>query len=313
MNISMKYIAYQFCFLFSLLLPFSLNADTLTLKDGSTIKGKITNIGVKEVVINTVIGEISIEGEKILNVEWSDKDTLPKDSSSLLTPAPQQETLTSQYPDLTYAEMHLKKPVGMGAGLIFDTRKKDRGTEIFANGGNVFYAINLNESSQLNTQLDISTREPNQPVFNVPEPGEQVGDNIYIASSILTAKLFSTYRVFPISNSGLYIGAGGGLLVSTFKLKTISTYDTTLQKYTSAPYPYSSQLSGLFVMGEIGWQGKDGYYFHIGFQPAFMVWASDDYDVNNIENAVNFKNEINNVHEKQKSLNKVTIGFSVFF
>lgn len=301
----MKYVAYQFYIIIILMLPFSAYSDTLILKDGSTIRGKIITIGIKEIVISTIIGEISIEGEKISKVDWSEKEALPKDANSLLTPAPDQH-IAAEYPELSYAEMHLKKQVGAGGGLLFGIRDA-------AAGGSAFYEINLSENTQLHVQLSITVREPNVSIYNVTEAGEEIGNGIYIASSIKTTKLSSSYRVFQKTNSGFFIGAGGGAFISNFKLKAISTYDTTLSKYTSSPYPYSSQLRGLFVMGEIGWQGKDGYYFHIGYQPVLIVAANDNYDVNSIANAASYQNEINNVHEKQKSLSQISIGFSLFF
>lgn len=45
----MKNKLYQYCVAIVYLLPFPTSADTLTLKDGSTVKGKITNIGISEI------------------------------------------------------------------------------------------------------------------------------------------------------------------------------------------------------------------------------------------------------------------------
>jgi len=285
--------------------PYSASADTLTLKDGSTIRGKITNIGTTEIVISTVIGEISIAGEKILTVDWSEKDVLPKDLNSNLTPA-QDQQLTAVYPDLTYAEMHLKKLTGAGGGFLFGMSDETAGIS-------GYYEINLNEISQLHIQLSSTSRQPNVPLYNVSNAGEDVGNGIYIASEIDTLKVSSTFRVFPKTNSGFYLGIGGGAFISTFNLKTISTYDKALIKYTSSPYPYSSKNSGIFAMGEIGWQGKDGYFLHIGYQPAVIVSSHDNFDANSIPNATSYQNEISNVHEKQKALSQFSIGFSLFF
>ena len=303
----MKLHVTQFCICIFCLFAQPVNAETLTLKDGTIINGIIKSIGTTDVVISTILGDLTIEGSKILKVEKLTNDNLQNDkaANSLLLSTPEQSQPIPDIPEPTFYEMHVIEKNGWGFGAT-------RGAGELLNCLSLFYDLNYSESSQFHFQLDSNTREPKDYVTYL-NFGEAVGNGTYIWTTINTTKLLSTYRYFPYSNSGFYVGAGGGLLKSTFKLISISTYNSVLQDYDTTKYSYNSQLTGVFVLGELGWQGKDGFFFHISFQPTVLLSFTDNYDVNNIPNATTYKNKINDIHDNQTLLHQIVFGIGWFF
>lgn len=65
----MKFFTYQFLFAILVSIPVSAGADTIYLKDGSTITGKIKNVGAKWVAMSTASGDITIESARISRVD----------------------------------------------------------------------------------------------------------------------------------------------------------------------------------------------------------------------------------------------------
>lgn len=155
----------------------------------------------------------------------------------------------------------------------------------------VFYDRNLNSKSQLHVQLNGNARS-HSTIF---------GDEILRSKRSM---ILTTYRYFPAENNGFYIGGGGGYAKSTL------TYNSSS---LSTPYEYTAKLSGVFLLGEIGWQGKDGYYFNVGFQPAAYISSNDNYDANNIPNTSNHRVVANEDHDDLKMLSQLSLGFGWFF
>lgn len=272
----MKFISYQFLLAMLLLIPVWAGAETIHLKDGSTITGKIKNIGAEGVVISTVIGDITIESEKISSVEGVGSTPEPAEQQEQAKRA--AEPATKSYPD---SRMQQKNGLGFGPGI---------GSML---GINLFYDRNLSGNSQVHIQLNANAGSRSS----------------YWWDQIIETKrnmLFATYRYFPAENNGFYLGAGGGYSDATLEYNN-SRWDG------STPYEYTSKLSGTFVMGEVGWQGKDGYYVHVGFQPAAFISSSDNYDVNQIPNTSNHRAIANDEHDKLKALSQISVGFGWFF
>jgi hypothetical protein len=160
-------------------------------------------------------------------------------------------------------------------------------------GVQVFYDHNLSGYSQLHIQADVNAGS---------------AQSVFGTSTIKATRemLMATYRYFFTQNSGFYVGVGGGYADSKLE------YDST-DIFSGAQTQYSSKASGLFVLGELGWQGRDGYYFHVGLQPATFIQKSDNYDVNNIPNVANHRSVANDYHNRQTELSQLTVGFGWFF
>lgn len=181
----------------------------------------------------------------------------------------------------TAPEWRMQEKNGLGFGLGLGSMP----------GILLFYDHNLSSYSQWHVQLDV----------NAESRETLLGEKLLTASRSM---ILTTYRYFPAINNGFYMGAGGGFAGSTLEYKSSSF---------STPYTYTSKANGGFLLGEIGWQGHDGYYFHVGYEPAAYVFFSDSYDVNNIPNTSNHRSTANEEHDKLKSLSQLSIGFGWFF
>lgn len=260
----MKFIPFHLLLAIFVLIPLSAGAETIYLKDGSTITGKIKSIGPEEVVIVTVIGERTVDSAQILRVDGA-------------TSTPQESPMKS-YPD-----SHMQQKDGLGFGPSISSMP----------GIILFYDHNLSGTSQLHVQVD----------GNASSRSNFWGEQLIKTSRSM---ILTTYRYFPAENNGFYMGAGGGFANSTFTYNSSSISGST-------PYQYSSNLNGVFVLGEVGWQGKEGYYFHVGFQPAAYISSNDNYDLNNIPNTSNHRIIANEEHDNLKILSQLSIGFGWFF
>lgn len=175
----------------------------------------------------------------------------------------------------TYNEWRMAEKNGLGFGLGLGSMP----------GLILFYDRNLSEVSQLHIQLNSGLIEYNNLL------GEKV-------IKVNRGMVLATYRYFPLDN-GFYIGGGGGVASSTLEYNSTTTY--------------SSKISGLFATGEVGWQGNDNYYFHIGYQPSIYLTSSDDFDVTKISNTSNHRSKANEGHDAAKQLGILAIGFGWFF
>ncbi len=160
-------------------------------------------------------------------------------------------------------------------------------------GVHVFYDHNLSGYSQLHVQANVNAGSA-QSFFGTSK------------INVKREMLLATYRYFFTPNNGFYVGVGGGYGDS--KLEYSST-----DIFSSAQNQYSSKMSGVFLLGEIGWQGRDGYYFHVGLQPATYIQKKDSYDVNNIPDISNHRSVANDYHNRQTELSQLTLGFGWFF
>jgi hypothetical protein len=259
----MKFIPSKLLLAFLALIPLSAGAETVFLKDGTSISGKIKNVGTEAVVIETSIGEMTVESAKVLRLE----------RTTDAQPAPRK----------TYADWHTQQKNGLGFGLGLTSMP----------GIIMFYDHNLSTTSQWHTQLDVNAMSRSNVL------GEQI-------IKTQRSMILSTYRHFFSENSGFYVGAGGGYADSKFEYK-----GTPL--FSSSTYQYDSKASGVFLLGEIGWQGIEGYYFHVGLQPAAYITSSDNFDINSIPNISNHRSVANQEHDAQKQLSQVSVGFGWFF
>ncbi|MBI5889230.1 MAG: hypothetical protein HZB47_00950 [Nitrosomonadales bacterium] len=236
--------------------------------------GKIKNIGAEAVVIGTSIGDVTVESAKISRV---DRET------GVSSPAPGNAVRAEDAPRKSYSDWHIQQKHGLGFGPGLGSMP----------GIILFYDHNLSGTSQLHTQLDVNA---------------MTRVNVWDEKIIKTQRtmLLATYRHFFSEHAGFYIGAGGGLADSKFEYNGSSLSG-------SPNYRYSSTLSGTFLLAEAGWQGKEGYYFHVGLQPAAYVSSSDDYDVSKVPDVSNHRAVANEEHDNLKQLGQISLGFGWFF
>ncbi|MBU1424289.1 MAG: hypothetical protein KKH12_14915 [Gammaproteobacteria bacterium] len=260
----MKFSPRHLLLAFLALIPFTAGAETIYLKDGTSITGKIKSVGTDAVVMDTAIGEMTIESANISKLDRTNK-----------------ETIKEEVPIKTNADWRMQQKDGLGFGL---------GATLMP-GIIFFYDRNLSTTSQWHTQLDL----------NAMSRTNVNGDEIIKTQRNM---LLTTYRHFFDENSGFYIGAGGGYADSKFEYNNPSPY---------APYQYTSKASGVFLLGEIGWQGTKGYYFHVGLQPAAYISSTDDFDINNIPSVTNNRSSANKEHDALKQLSQISVGFGWFF
>lgn len=192
-------------------------------------------------------------------------------------------SLADTSPERTWPESRMNQKNGLGFGLGISP----------LTGTHVFYDHNLGDYSQLHIQVNANYGS---------------AQNILGTTKIKASRnmLLATYRYFFTQNSGFYLGAGAGYADS--KLEYSST-----DIFSGAQTQYSSKMSGVFVLGEIGWQGRDGYYFHVGLQPAAYIQKNDNYDVNNIPDVSNHRSAADDYHNRQRELSQLTLGFGWFF
>ena len=186
-------------------------------------------------------------------------------------------------PIKSYSALRMQQKNGLGFGPSISSMI----------GVTFFYDHNLSSQSQWHVQLTGSASSRS---------------NLWGEEIIKTNRsmVLTTYRYFPAENKGFYMGAGGGFANSKL------TYNSSVFS-GPAPYEYTSKLNGVFVLGEVGWQGKDGYYFNVGLQPAAYISSSDNYDVNSIPNTSNHRSSANEEHDNLKTLSQLSIGFGWFF
>ncbi len=256
----MKITPFHMFLAFFALIPAIAGAETIYLKDGTSITGTIKSVGTETVVIETSVGEMSVESAKISKLDRTSKVA----------------------PGKTNGEWRIQQNNGLGFGLGIASMP----------GITLFYDHNLSATSQWHTQLDMNAMKHS---------------SLFGGQTIDTRRnmLLTTYRYFFNDNSGFYVGAGGGYSSSEFEYNNSSYYAT--------PYRYTSKASGVFLLGEIGWQGIQGYYFHVGLQPAAYISSSDNFDINNVPDVSNHRSVANDDHDAMKKLSQISLGFGWFF
>ena len=256
-------------FAFFALIPIFAGAETIYLKDGTSISGKIKSVGTEAVVIDTSIGELSVESANISKLD---------------------RTIEKEVPKKTNADWRMQQKDGLGFGLGAS----------FMPGITIFYDHNMSPTSQWHTQLNVNAMSRSVTRYGY--------FTTYKETIVKTQRsmLLMTYRHFIHENLGFYIGAGGGYADSKFEYNSPSFS-------TSYPYQYTSKTSGVFLLGEIGWQGTEGSYFHVGLQPAAYITSNDDFNINNVPNESDYRSIANDEHDSLKKLGQISIGFGWFF
>jgi hypothetical protein len=214
------------------------------------------------------------------------QDAQPCRANQRMVLAQNEDTPTASAPPKqvnTYQEQRLVQPNGLGFGLAVAGLP----------GVQIFYDRTLDVSSQLHAQISHKLG---------------TSTNIFDTASIDVTQLSAlvTYRRFISPNLGFYYGGGLG-----FAQNELEFSDTGF--FFSQPANYKAKGQGLFALAEIGWQGDKGYYFHVGFQPAFYLSYDDDYDVLNIPDTGNYRHVANDDWDQSKRISQLELGFGWFF
>ena len=301
------------CLFFSLLIPLPLIADTLFLKDGTTITGKIKNAGPSVIVIHTTIGDLTIARNTIIKMYDLYRDPIKIDANNEQLTRNERNALASSISEESVREFLLKNPKVIGLGLVLG----------YGLGTYIEYGYNFSLSSQLHLQYDSKSNYIHLDSDSCSLIGEYpniTNETIYACTSIFTEKLLATYRFFPISSNGLYFGAGAGIANSTFLLTKISSYSSANSPSitnTTYEYAYKSRLRGAFAVLELGLQSRivseyNNYYLNVGIQLAKYLYQDDSFDLNQFNNSPYMQN-IALLHEEQMQISQFMFGFGFLF
>jgi hypothetical protein len=232
---------------------------------------------IKEVRANDIVITTTIGEMTIASSKISRVDWT--DATRTPLPSPEGVQSAEAAAPKTFSDWRKQQKNGLGFGLGISS----------VPGITLFYDHNLSGKNQLHFQID----------SNASSRSNLLGEELLKSRR---GRILTTYRFFPVG--GLYLGLGGGYANSTLEYNASSL---------ATPYQYTSNINGLFLIGEIGWQGKDGYYFHVGIQPAGYISSSDNYNENKIPNTSNHRSTANQEHRNLKNLSQLSLGFGWFF
>ena len=195
-----------------------------------------------------------------------------------------------------YSDWRMQEPDGLGFGLSISG-------SLF--GGHIFYDKNLNIDSQLHVQISSKSTTS----------GTKSG--IFTCASKTTLEvtetlLMASYRRFFSQEAGFYYGLGAGYGTNNLVWQRSGGCSGT-GSLTVSSYEYTASGSGVMAFGEIGWQGNEGYYFHIGYQPAVYLTYSDDYDEEKIPPGTLFRSDANKRWKDAKEPSQLSLGWGWFF
>ena len=200
------------------------------------------------------------------------------------------------------------------------------------NGIVAFYDYNLDYDLQLHYSIELTGSQVNS-VFKALRLTEEntemqsiaasgSGNTLEINRSLFSATLrwFVDESVLWGITDGIFYGAGGGLGYATLKYQgkdtaavaTISgdteTYDSIATEYNHSTIGY-----GIFAVLDVGWQGKENYYFQLSLQPTFYIAYQDGYEETSIPENPNQRTAVTDRWTKAKDLTRVLLGFGIFF
>jgi hypothetical protein len=276
--------------------------------DGSRQKSKkISNI--KEGLKNFSITQFKKDAVKISDKKGSYGSVLPNG-----------KTVKKQ--NRKAPEWRISEYRGLGLGLSFSG----------LNGITSFYDYNLNDNQQLHYSLGLTGPQVGS-TFKALRLTEESTDMKSITNSgsgnsleINRTLLSVTYRWFVDDSviwgitEGLYYGAGGGLGYATLKYKgrdstgnaTLSD-DTETFNATTSYYSHSAKAIGLFALLDVGWQGQENYYFQASLQPSIYFYYNDGFQEKSIPVNPNQRSTVIERWSRAKDLNRLILGFGVFF
>lgn len=121
-------------------------------------------------------------------------------------------------------------------------------------------------------------------------------------------RLVASYR--RVWNSGWFVGAGLGFVGGELNYKYDETWLSSSNPIVKKTFNYSAGV----LMADLGWQGNDGYYFTVGFQPTAFLGFKGDYDESKIPNVSNHRMKASDLWghaEEDKSLFNIGFGWYI--
>lgn len=150
-------------------------------------------------------------------------------------------------------------------------------------GLNIHYDFNLARYpqgfSQIHSMLSLGTRSET----NLDKSVEAELDHTRLAVA---------YRF--VFGGGFYLGGGLGYSQGKISYTVKDSWLTTgvLSEEGNVVFEEKFNLSLVDVAADIGWQGSDGYYFTVGFQPGAKIYSSSDVDLGRIPDVSNHRSKI---------------------
>jgi len=220
------------------------------------------------------------------------------------------------------AEWRISEYRGLGLGLSFSG----------LNGITTFYDYNLNDNQQLHYSLELTGPQVGSTFKALRLTEESTNmQSISISGSgnlleINRTLLSATYRWFVDDSviwgitEGLYYGTGVGLGYATLKYQgrdstgnaTISD-DTETFNATVTEYSHSAKAIGLFAVLDVGWQGQENYYFQFSLLPSIYFYYKDEFQESSIPVNPNQRSTVIERWSRAQDLNRLILGFGVFF
>ena len=262
------------------------------------------------------------KGLKNFSITQFKKSTVKtKDKKSNLGSSLQAEK-TIEKQNRKAPEWRISEYRGLGLGLSFSG----------LNGIATFYDYNLDDNQQLHYSLELTGPQVGS-TFKALRLTEESTDMQSVAISgsgnsleINRTLLSATYRWFLDDSliwgitEGFYYGAGAGLGYATLnyqgKDSTASASvsdDTETFNSTATIYSHSAKGVGLFAVLDAGWQGLENYYFQVSLQPSIYFYYKDGFQETSIPVNPNQRSTVKDRWSRAKDLNRLLLGFGVFF
>lgn len=150
-------------------------------------------------------------------------------------------------------------------------------------GLNVHYDFNLAQVpygfSQIHSMLSFGTRSET----NLDES---------VKAELDDTRLAVAYRF--VFRGGFYLGGGLGYSQGKISYTVKDSWLTTgvLSDEDNVVFEEKFNLSLIHAAADIGWQGDDGYYFTVGYQPGATIYSSSDVDLARIPDVSNHRSKI---------------------
>lgn len=163
-------------------------------------------------------------------------------------------------------------------------------------GIHAYYDLNLSQSSIGMHQVHVS-------VFT----GDSEATSILESSKVKLSETRAQVSYRYVLRQGFFLGAGVGVVSGALDYSYNDLFFGNGN--ISREYSYTSGI----VAADIGWQGKDGYYFTVNLQPAAMVGFSGDYEEADVPDVSNHRETASKFWKKAETqASSISVGFGYY-